>query len=209
MSDLKKKHHASTKPIRGITGFILAGGKSTRYGSNKAMAEVDGQRLIERVVTVVESVFEHLVLITNTPEEYAYLHIPMIQDIIKGLGPLGGIYTGLENLSDDAGFFVACDMPFLNAPLIRHMAQVRGQFDAVVPKIDWMLEPLHAIYTKGCLPALKALIDSQQYQIWRFFEKIAVRFLEEDEIRVFDPSLRSFFNINRPEELARSMEFRG
>lgn len=209
MSALTENHNDKSQRIQGITGFILAGGKSTRYGSNKAMAEIAGQRLIERVVTVMDSVFQRLVIITNTPEEYAYLEIPMIEDLIKGLGPLGGIYTGLESLSDEAGFFVACDMPFLNGPLIRHMVRVRSRFDAVVPKIDWMLEPLHALYTKRCLPALEELIDSRQYQILKFFEKITVKFLEEDEIQAFDPALRSFFNINRPEELARSKDLEG
>ena len=202
-------HNPGSSHVHGVTGIILAGGRSTRYGSNKAMAEVDGRRLIERVVTVMETVFQRLILVTNTPEEYAYLELPMIQDLIKGLGPLGGLYTGLESLSDEAGFFVACDMPFLNGPLIRHMVQVRGRFDAVVPKIDWMLEPLHALYTRDCLPAIKVMIDSRQYQIMKFFEKITVRFLVEDEIRAFDPSLRSLFNVNRPEELAGSTESKG
>jgi len=184
-----------------MTGLILVGGKSTRYGSNKALALVDGQRLIERVITVMGSIFERLILVTNTPEEYAYLELPMIQDLIKGLGPLGGIYTGLESMSDEAGFFVACDMPFLNGHLIRHMVDVRGHFDAVVPKISWMLEPLHAVYAKSCIPSIMELIDSRQYQIMRFFEKVGVRFIEEDEIRLFDPDLKSIYNVNRPEEL--------
>lgn len=197
-----KDHNPENSHIHGITGIILVGGKSTRYGSNKAMALLDGQRLIERVVTVMGSIFEHLILVTNTPEEYAYLELPMVQDLIKGLGPLGGVYTGLENMSDEAGFFAACDMPFLNGALIRHMLAVRGHFDAVVPKISWMLEPLHAVYAKSCIPAIRELIDAGQYQIMKFFEKVRVRFVEEDEIRRFDPALKSIFNVNRPEDLS-------
>jgi molybdopterin-guanine dinucleotide biosynthesis protein A len=112
--------------LEGVTGVILAGGKSTRYGTNKAFAEVHGTKLIERVVQTMERLFERLLLVTNTPHEYAYLKLPMEEDIIKGLGPIGGIHTGLETISDEAGFFVACDMPYLNENLLRHMVTLKG-----------------------------------------------------------------------------------
>ena len=147
------------------------------------------------------SVFQRLIILTNSPHEYSYLNLPMVEDSIKGLGPIGGLYTGLESISDDAGFFVACDMPFLSEPLIRHMVGIRDDFDVVLPKIDWKIEALHGLYTKRCLPTIKELIDSQEYQVIRFFSKIRVRYLDEDEIREFDPQLKSFFNINEPIEL--------
>jgi molybdopterin-guanine dinucleotide biosynthesis protein A len=187
-----------------VTGVILAGGKSTRYGTNKAFAEVQGVRLIERTIRVMGSVCPRLLLVTNTPAEYAYLQLPMVEDLIKGLGPLGGIYTGLEVIEDENGLFVACDMPFLREDLLRYMVTLRGDFDAVVPRIDWMVEPLHALYTKKCLPSLRKFIRSQELQILKFFQKIRVRYLEEEEIRKVDPDLKSFFNINRPEDLERT-----
>jgi molybdopterin-guanine dinucleotide biosynthesis protein A len=184
-----------------ITGVILAGGKSSRYGTNKAFVEINGTRLIERVIRVMDSIFQRIILITNTPREYAYLELPMFGDLIGGLGPLGGIYTGLEALSDQAGFFVACDMPFLNPALIRHLIRVRDDFDAVVPRIDWKIEPLHALYAKRCLPLVKESISAGEYQAREFYQKIRLKYVEADEIRTFDPELRSFFNVNRPEEL--------
>lgn len=191
----------NNRPVEGITGLILAGGKSTRYGKNKALVELDGVRLIERVIRVMGSVFQRLIILTNTPHEYAYLKLPMVEDLIKGLGPLGGLYTGLKTISDDAGFFVACDLPFLSEPLIRHIVGIRDDFDVVLPKIDWKIEPLHALYTKRCLPSIKQMIDSQEHQVIRFFPKVRVKHVEENEIRKFDPELKSFFNINKPEEL--------
>jgi molybdopterin-guanine dinucleotide biosynthesis protein A len=196
----KDSNPISSRP-KGIPGIILAGGKSSRYGRNKALIEMNGIRLIERVIGVMEPVFEHLIIITNTPQEYAYLQLPTYEDLIKGLGPLGGIFTGLEAISDEVGFFVACDMPFLNSELIRHMVETREDFDAVVPRIDWKIETLHAIYSKGCLPAIRELIDARNYQVIKFLHKVRVRYVEEEEIRAFDPELKSFFNINRPEEL--------
>jgi len=189
--------------LKGLTGVILAGGKSTRYGTNKAFAEVQGVRLIERTIRVMGSVCPRLLLVTNTPAEYAYLHLPMVEDLIKGLGPLGGIYTGLEVIDDEDGLFVACDMPFLREDLLRYMVTLAGDFDAVVPKVDWMVEPLHALYTKKCLPSMRKFIRSQELQILKFFQEIRVRYMEEAEIRKIDPDLKSFFNINRPEDLER------
>ena len=187
--------------LKGITGIILAGGKSSRYGMNKALVEINGVRLIERVIRVMESIFEHLIIIANTPHDYAYLQLPMYEDLIKGLGPLGGILTGLEAISDDAGFVVACDMPFLNADLVRYMVDMRDDYYAVVPKITWKIEALHALYNKRCLPVIRELIESQENQAIKFFDRIRVRYVEEDEIRASDPHLRSFFNVNSPREL--------
>lgn len=189
--------------IEGVTGVVLAGGKSTRYGTNKAFAEVQGVRLIERTIRVMRSVFPRLLLVTNTPDEYAYLALPMVEDIIKGLGPLGGIHSGLEAIDDGAGFFVACDMPFLRENFLRYMVTVKGGYDAVVPRVRWMVEPLHALYTKKCLPAITESIHSGEYQTLKFFQKIRVRYVGEEEIRRIDPDLQSFFNINRPEDLER------
>jgi molybdopterin-guanine dinucleotide biosynthesis protein A len=189
--------------LKGVTGVVLAGGKSTRYGTNKAFAEVQGIRLVERTIRVMGSVFERLLIVTNTPDEFAYLDLPMVEDLIKGFGPLGGIYTGLEAIDDEAGFFVACDMPFLRENFLRHMVSLRGDHDAVVPRVRWMVEPLHALYAKKCLPAIRESIHSREYQILKFFQKIKVRYVEEEEIRRVDPDLKSFFNINRPEDLER------
>jgi molybdopterin-guanine dinucleotide biosynthesis protein A len=201
MSVASKDSNPMKSQLSGITGVILAGGRSSRYGKNKALVEMNGIRLIERVISVIEPLFEHLIIITNTPREYAYLKLPMFEDVIKGLGPIGGVFTGLQTMSDEAGFFVACDMPFLNGTLIYHMMEVMGDFDVVVPKVDWKIEALHAIYSKRCIPAIKKLIDRQDYQIIKFFQSVRVRYLNKEEIRDFDPELRSFFNVNRPEEL--------
>jgi len=191
--------------IKNVTGFILLGGKSSRYGSNKAFVEIEGVRLVDRVARVMKSIFHRIVLLTNTPEEYAYLQTPMVEDLIKGFGPMGGIYTGLMTLSDEAGFFVACDMPFLSGSLIRHMVDVRDDFDVVVPRMDWMLEPLHALYSKKCLPVIRETIRQDQHQILKCFAELRVRYVDEEELRLWDPELRSFFNINKPQDLPRQV----
>jgi molybdopterin-guanine dinucleotide biosynthesis protein A len=190
--------------ITGVSGVILAGGKSSRYGKNKALVEIDGVPLIKRVMRVMEPIFfPSVVLITNTPKTYAFLNVPMFEDRIKGLGPLGGILTGLKVISENAGFFVACDMPFLNSGLIRYLASVRHGFDVVVPTFSGKFEALHALYTKSCLKEIEKLIDDGIYQTIQLFQSVHVRFVAENEIRRFDPELSSFSNINKPEELLK------
>ena len=191
--------------IRDVTGVILAGGKSSRFGINKAFSEINGSRLIDIVAGLLTSIFTRTVLITNSPEEYSYLGLPIRKDLIRGLGPIGGILTGLEDIRDEAGFFIACDMPFVSEDLIRYIVSVRGEFDAVVPKIDWKIEPLHALYRKSCLPVIRELITSGVYQTIKAFERLDVRYLNEAEIKANDPRMRSFFNVNRPEELADTL----
>lgn len=193
----------SDPPYGELTGVILAGGKSRRYGRNKALVTIDGIALIERVLAVVQSLFQHVIIITNTPEEYAHLKLPMHEDIIKDLGPLGGVYTALRSIPTEAGFVVACDMPFLNRELIQYMIEIRGNFDVVVPRIDGFIEALHALYGKRCLPVIKRLIEQKHYQIIRMFPHVSVRHVREAEIRHFDPDLKSFLNINEPQHLRR------
>ena len=194
-------NHREKHLINGVTGIILAGGKSSRFGSNKALATFNGTPLIERVTDVLGRIFKNLMIITNSPLEYSYLKIPLHQDLVKGLGPVGGIYTGLDALDDGWAFFCACDMPFINEGLVRYITGVRDGFDAVVPKVDWKIEPLHALYSKNCLSAMKELIYKKEYQTIKAFDKIKVRFVEEEEIKTYDPQLKTFLNVNKQDEL--------
>jgi molybdopterin-guanine dinucleotide biosynthesis protein A len=192
-----------TEKVKDVTGVVLAGGQSSRYGKNKALVKVKGVPLIEKALYAMASIFDHVVMITNKPDEFAYLQVPMFQDIIQGLGPIGGVYTGLKVIPDQAGFFVACDMPFLNPYLIRHMVAIRDDFDVVVPKISGWIEALHGLYTKRCGGSIERLIQSGTFQVFRFFSEVSVRFVDDNEVRRWDPDLRSFLNINTPDELKR------
>jgi molybdopterin-guanine dinucleotide biosynthesis protein A len=149
----------------------------------------------------MKSLFQEVILITNTPDEYSFLKLPMYEDLIKGLGPLGGLFTGLTRMANDTGFFVGCDMPSLNSGLIRHIVEIRDDCDVIVPRISGMMEPLHALYSKGCLPAIRELIDSRKYQTVQFFSEVSVKYVDEGLIRRFDPEIRCFYNINEPQQL--------
>ncbi len=191
------------KPYDHITGAILAGGLSKRYGQNKAFLELAGMRLIDRVAAEMRKIFKEVILITNEKAHYEYLGIPVIEDLIKELGPLGGIYTGLMRIPNEAGFFVACDMPFISPQLVRYMVDIRDNYAAVVPLGASGIEPLHAIYTRTCLGPIKDLLNAQQYQVRLFYERVSVRYVTPEEIRKFVSPQAVFLNINTPAEFAK------
>ena len=184
-----------------VCGVVLAGGQSRRFVRNKALAEVDGHALIERVVGVLERLFPQVILITNTPDAYAHLGLSMFSDIIPGLGPIGGIYTALVHLPTPYGFIVACDMPFLNLQLIRYQVSLREGYAIVAPRRDWRIEPLHTLYSRSCLKPFQEAVERGERQIIRFYDKVRVRYVDEEELRQWDPDCRSLANINTPEDI--------
>ncbi|MFO7783923.1 MAG: molybdenum cofactor guanylyltransferase [Thermodesulfobacteriota bacterium] len=190
----------------GVTAVVLAGGKSRRYGKNKALERINGVSLIERAVAALGCVFDRVILSANDPEPYDFLHLPVIKDLYPGVGQLGGVHAGLCAMPDETGFFVACDMPFLNPDLIRHMLRLSAGWDAVVPKIGPHVEPLHALYRKTCIAPMVRAIERKERRIVSFYSEVRVRYVEEQEIRIVEPNLDAFINVNRPEELRLSID---
>ena len=186
-----------------ITGVILAGGLSKRYGQNKAFLKLDGTRIIDRITAEMKTIFRRVVVITNRKADYEYLEVPVFEDLIEGLGPLGGIFTGLMTISDQAGFFVPCDMPFFSEQLVRHMVGIKDNHAAVVPSGATGIEPLHALYSQSCLDPIRGLIKAQRYQVRLFFQQVSVRYVTLDEISKFIAPGKAFLNINTPEEFSR------
>lgn len=184
----------------------MAGGKSSRMGSNKALLDFQGQRLIDRIAGQFTAWFEQVVLVTNTPEVYADLGLPMVGDRIPGLGPLGGIEAGLQASAHPATFMAACDMPFLNQALIGYLLDLSAGADVVVPVVGGEYEPMHAVYGQACLPAVRACLDAGVYRIVRFYAGLRVRPVAEAEVARFGRPERLFFNCNTPEDLARARQ---
>ena len=199
----RKQNSGHNHLYKHITGIILAGGSSIRFGQNKAFVDVGGIRLIDCITEKMKNIFEQVIMIANEKERYEYIGIPIIEDLIKGLGPIGGIYTGLMSISNQAGFFVACDMPFINKQLIRYMVDIKDNHEAVVPMVANNIEPLHAIYSKSCLTTIKELINSNLYQVRLLYERMPVRYIREDEIKKFCTPGKAFLNINTPDEFTK------
>ena len=188
-----------------ITGVIQAGGKSTRMGGTpKALLELGSRRIIERVVDVVAAVADDLLLVTNTPDLYAFLRLPMASDVYPDHGSLGGIYSGLRAAPGDAAFTVACDMPFLRADVARLVIERAGQGDVVVPRVGDQYETMHAVYHRSCLGPIDTRLRAGRLKITGFFEDVRVVEVGEDEVaRLADPAV-VFMNVNTPAELERA-----
>ena len=188
-----------------VTGVIQAGGKSTRMGgSPKALLRLGPSRIIERVVDAITPVVDDLLLVTNTPEVYAFLGLPMVSDVYPDHGSLGGIYSGLRAASGGAVFTVACDMPFLRPDVARLVIDRAGEGDVVIPRVGDQLETMHALYAKPCLGPIEARLQAGRLKITGFFEDVRVVEVGEDEVaRLADPTL-VFMNVNTPEELERA-----
>ena len=190
-----------------VTGVVQAGGKSTRMGgAPKALVELGGRRLIERVVGVVREVVDDVLIVTNSPDLYRFLGAPMVPDVFVDHGSLGGIYSGLAAAPGDAAFTVACDMPFLRAAVARLVVERAGEADVVIPRAAGQLQTMHAVYGKSCLPHMEARLRAGRLKITGFFDDVRVLEVPEAEVaRHADPAL-VFTNLNTPEELERARE---
>ncbi len=186
-----------------MTGIILSGGKNTRMGVNKAFIRVGGERIIDRTIRIFRELFEEIVLVTNEPLAYLEFDLKIVTDIIKGKGALGGLYTGLFHSSCEHAFACPCDMPFLSIDFIRYMQERAKGYDVVVPVQSEGFQPLHAICSRRCMPAIKKCIDEDRLKVTGFYKKARVLEIPPEVIASFDPEGRMFFNINSPADLER------
>ena len=188
-----------------ITGVIQAGGRSTRMGGEpKALLELAGKRIVERVVDALSAVLDDLLVVTNTPERYEFLHLPMVADRYPDGGSLGGIFTGLEAAGGDAAFTVACDMPFLSPDVVRLVLARAGDADVVIPCVNGQYETMHALYAKACLAPMEARLRAGQLRIVGFFPDVRVLEIDAAAVARHRAPEVAFMNVNTPDELAQA-----
>ncbi|MDO8720667.1 MAG: molybdenum cofactor guanylyltransferase [Syntrophales bacterium] len=184
-----------------MTGIILAGGRNTRIGTNKAFLEINGARLIDRTITIFQGIFEDIIVVTNSPLSYLDQNVTIVTDILENKGALGGLYTGLFFASSQRTFVCACDMPFLDGHFIRYMIEHCADYDVVVPYSGDGLQPLHAIYGKKCLPAMLNHLERDRLKIIDLYKGLKVLTIKEDIIASFDMGRKMFLNINTRDDL--------
>lgn len=187
-------------PIR--CAAILAGGKSSRMGRDKALLELDGESLVRRAARVLTPMFERIVVVSNSEEVAQAARLRRITDATQGKGPLAGIEAALSHF-DEPTFLVACDLPFLNADFIEfERGQWRDELDALVPQSPGGAEPLHAVWSPSCLPAIQmALRAERPPSLRRVLEGLRVGTISSEEVRRFDATFRLFENWNSPDDV--------
>lgn len=182
-----------------MTGIILVGGKSSRMGEDKAFMNVRGVPVFKRILNVFEDIFDEILIITNKEGRFAGCGYPEVADIIPDRGPLGGIYTGLKYAKSDSIFVASCDLPFIHTSIVKMIIKESNMYDIVVPDIDGMLHPLHATYSKRCMPYILERIENGSPNITGFINEVqglTVRRIKNDELVNEDPDFRSVFNMN-------------
>jgi len=196
-----------------ISCIVLAGGKGLRLGQNKALEVIGNRSLLQWVVSGLSFFNSDIIIVTATKQSFSqfidYPKLRTITDIYPGKGPLGGIYTGLAASDSFYNLVVACDMPFLNQALLSYMIQISASFDMVTPRVGDMVEPLHAVYSKGCLAPIEEMLKQGNLKVYELLNLVKVRYVDAEEINRFDPKHLSFFNINTEADLETAMELAG
>ncbi len=187
------------------SSIVLAGGKGLRIGRSKALVELDGENLLQRVVSRLSFLNSDIIIVITEGEKLFQVvsdqKLKIVTDIYRGKGPLVGIYSGLINSDSAYNVVVACDLPFLNKNLIDYMLEVSAGFDIAIPRLGDMVEPLHAVYSKNCLGAIEKLLVDDNLKIDNLLNMVKVRYVEAEEIDNFDPQHLSFFNVNTKADL--------
>jgi molybdopterin-guanine dinucleotide biosynthesis protein A len=191
--------------------ILLAGGQSSRMGTNKALLSLGGKKNVERIVDELSKVssLSTPLIVTNQPDVYSWLELPMTSDVFPGQGPLAGIHAGMLASDHKVNLVVACDMPFVSSSLARWLLEQAGNYDATVPRITPnVLHPLFAVYfTETCLPVVEACLQGGQLRVTDMLSKLGVNYVNpvEDGLAI-DVNL-AFYNMNHPHEYKQAKKW--
>jgi molybdopterin-guanine dinucleotide biosynthesis protein A len=160
--------------------------------------------LIQYVIDQAAQLGFPTILIANDLARYQPLGLPVFADTLAEKGSLGGIYSALQNSHTDLVVCVACDMPFLNPALLRYLTTLAQDVDAVVPHVNQRPQGLHAVFRQSCIPTMGEALKQGRLKVGDFLKQAKVHWVEEADLRRFDATLRSFTNINTPDQLQRA-----
>lgn len=194
--DMQNSHNASALCTT-ATGVILAGGRSTRMGRDKATLEIAGQTLFTRTLTMLGSIFSQVLIAGDRPD-LATAEVPCVPDIYPG-SALGGLHGALSAATTPWVFVVPCDLAHPDPTLVRFLLAQRDGYDLVVPRTPAGLEPVFALYHQSCLPAMEAMLVRGDLRIYDFYRQVNTRYVDASELPV--GWQRGLINLNYPEDL--------
>ena len=187
------------------SAIVLVGGEARRAdGMEKYFFEYQGMRFIDRLILSLSGVVDEIILVAKDPEQcLRFAGIPgicCVNDIRKGIGPIGGLHAGAHAAHGDLIFVSACDMPCVSSDVVDLLFRVIDDYDAAIPAWEAnMIEPLHAVYRRE--PLLAYLEDHDSLSLRSMVRNIRARYIPVAEIRKIDPSLTTFTNVNRLSDL--------
>jgi molybdopterin-guanine dinucleotide biosynthesis protein A len=193
--------------VPGTSGVVLAGGKSSRMGTPKALLRFDDKPLLVHLVAALGRLFDDVVVVATRGQELPTVNARIVYDEVSHQGPVGGLRYGLAETNGDVCFVTSCDAVFLNVALIAHLLSRLPGYDVVVPRWQGRLQPLHAIYRRrSVLPALQEQLVRGELRPIFLYDKVPTLVIEEDEIKRFDPDGSSFFNMNTPADYEEALK---
>jgi molybdopterin-guanine dinucleotide biosynthesis protein A len=194
-----------------ITGIILSGGKSSRMGRNKSLLKFGDKTIIERVCDLMLELFQEVILITNEPDDYKFLDLPLFEDVFKHKGPVAGIHSGLVHSSTNINFVISCDLPFMTTEMIRYLIDYKTNKLITVARADGFIQQLAGKYSKECLsPAEEILYNLLKEQnrdavqkkrgcsVLKLIELVGAEIIYAEELSIYNEDL--YFNMNRVED---------
>jgi molybdopterin-guanine dinucleotide biosynthesis protein A len=191
--------------IADAAAIVLAGGKSSRMGTAKALLPFDGQPLIVHTVSLLRRLFAELIVVAAPGQALPAMPVTLVRDDVAYQGPVGGIFYGLSAMRAEVGFVTSCDSAFLNLGLIAHLVSLMPDHDVVVPHWQGRFQPLQAVYRKSVVPRLAEQLARGELRPVHLFDRVRTRRVDEEEIRRHDPDGDTFFNMNTPEDYAEAL----
>ncbi len=195
-----------------VTGIVLAGGRSTRMGRDKAAILFGAETLLERAVRIVGEVADDVIVVAQgggaplvhrsaTREGGLGLPVRVVHDPIENLGPLAGIAAGLSASTSDLNVIVACDMPLIRPAVLRRLVALLGEADICVAVVDGQASPLCAVYRSPVAGVARQLLAGGERRVMALLDWVQTARVEAAMFRDLDPDLDSFVSCNTPEQL--------
>jgi molybdopterin-guanine dinucleotide biosynthesis protein A len=189
-----------------IGGIILAGGKAKRIGKNKCMLTLNDHTLLQIVAETLSVLCKEVIVVAKKPEPYSSTGLAVIVEDDERQLPLIGLLAGLESSNYEKYLVAACDMPFIHPDSLRILVDCSDRYDAVLPVIGDRVEPLHALYSRSCIPFIKESLVKGDLKLTSFLEKANVKYIKQNLFESHDPELLSFYNINTDADYRKALE---
>lgn len=184
-----------------IIGVILAGGKSSRMGVNKSFLKLGNQTIIERIIDLMKSIFSEVIIITNTPNEYKFLNLPLYEDIYKWQGPLAGIHSALTHSARENIFVLSCDVPLMSKEMIEYIIEYRSDMPIVFCEAAGYHQPLAGVYSKKILKEIEKFISNNEISdksFYHFLKIVEAEIIHPEKLLFYKDEI--FYNMNRLED---------
>jgi len=192
--------------MKNISAVILAGGKSSRMGQNKALMKIDGVSLIEKIFNEISKISKDIVISSNT-EEYNFFNAKIVKDEFKEIGPIAGIYSCLKSIKYQKAIVVSCDIPFINIDFINYLIENSQYFDVTISENNCFLEPLIGIYSKSIISVFEKEIINGNYSIQKIIRKLNINVLKiNSDLNFYNENL--FLNLNNLEDFEKAIQIK-